>query len=73
MYLTDSPIETVNDDLLRRRSFAHRLAEYIKNYQNNECLTILNGAFSLAVTLRLELRHRNIPITHDLANRCLTS
>ena len=31
-----------------------------------------SGGSPLAVVLRLELRHRNIPITHSLANCCLT-
>ena len=35
--------------------------------------TSSNRAFFLAVTLRLELRHRNVPITHSLANCYLTS
>ena len=30
-----------------------------------------SGGSPLAVVLRLELRHRNIPITHSLANRSI--
>lgn len=54
MFLTDLPIEKVDDDILGRGIFAHRIAESIMNYQRNECLTIGiyggwgNGKTSLA-------------------------
>lgn len=54
MFLTDLPIEKVDNDLLGRGVFAHRIADSIMNYQSNECLTIGiyggwgNGKSSLA-------------------------
>ncbi len=54
MYITDSPIKKVENDLLGRDKFAHKIVESIKNYNNNECLTIGiyggwgNGKSSLA-------------------------
>ncbi|WP_019679647.1 KAP family P-loop NTPase fold protein [Ruminococcus flavefaciens] len=40
MFLTDLPIEKIDNDLLGRGIFAHRIAESILNYKSDECLTI---------------------------------
>lgn len=65
MFLTDLPIEKVDNDLLGRGIFAKRVAESIMNYQSNECLTIGiyggwgNGKTSLANMILNEIAKNN--------------
>lgn len=46
------------------------IAKYATTHFSRNCCVFCT--LILAVVLRLELRHRNIPITHSLANCCLT-